>query len=136
MSAAITSHGTLIKRNGTTIGELRDITMPSLTRNTFDTSNQNDADDSYTIGIRRKGDLTFGINFLPSGDASHGTSAGLMKAWVDGSKDLYQGIYPDGSSWYCSGYVTQIAPKAPVDGSLSADITIKLTNAFIFANMA
>jgi hypothetical protein len=132
MSNAITSHGTLVKRNGTTIGELRDITMPNLTRNTFDTSNQNDADDSYVVGIRRKGDLTFGINFLPSGDATHGAVSGLLKAYQDGSKDLWQGVYPDGSSWYCSGYVTGLAPKAPVDGELAADVTVKLTNAFIF----
>jgi hypothetical protein len=132
MSNAITSHGTLVKRNGTAIGELRDITMPSLTRNTFDTSNQNDSDDSYTIGIRRKGDLTFGINFLPSGETTHGATAGLIKAWTDGSKDLWQGIYPDGASWYCSGYTVGIAPKAPVDGALAADITVKLTNGFIF----
>lgn len=132
MSNAISAHGTLVKRNGTTIGELRDISMPALTRNTFDTSNQNDDDDSYVVGIRRKGDLTFGINFLPSGDATHGATSGLIKAWKDGSKDLYQGVYPDGAGWYCSGFVTNIAPKAPVDGDLSADITIKLTNGFIF----
>ena len=132
MSNAITSHGTLVKRNGTTVGELRDITMPSLTRNTFDTSNQNDADDSYVIGIRRKGDLTFGINFLPSGETTHGATSGLIKAWTDGSKDLWSGHYPDGAAWYYSGYCVGIAPKAPVDGALEADITVKLTNAFIF----
>ena len=132
MSVAITSTGTLVKRNGTAIGELRDITMPALTRNTFDTSNQNDLDDSYVLGIRRKGDLQFSINFLPSGDATHGRVSGLIKAWNDGSKDLWSGHYPDGAAWYCSGYVTNISPKAPVDGALAADITVKLTNAFVF----
>jgi hypothetical protein len=132
MSNAITSTGTILKRNGTAIGELRDITMPSLTRNTFDTSNQNDSDDSYVLGIRRKGDLQFGINFLPSGDATHGKASGLIYAWQNGTKDLWQGIYPDGASWYCSGYVTNVSPKAPVDGALQADVTVKLTNAFIF----
>jgi hypothetical protein len=132
MSSAISAHGTLVKRNGTAVGELRDITMPSLTRNTFDTSNQNDSDDSYVVGIRRKGDLQFSINFLPSGETTHGATAGLIKAWMDGSKDLWQGVYPDGATWACSGYVTNISPKAPVDGELAADITVKLTNAFVF----
>jgi len=132
MSEAITSTGTLVKRNGTAIGELRDITMPALTRNTFDTSNQNDLDDSYVLGIRRKGDLSFGINFLPSGDGTHDRQTGLIKAWVDGSKDLWTATYPDGSGWACSGYVTNIAPTAPVDGALQANVTVKLTNAFVF----
>ena len=132
MSNAISAHGTLVKRNGTTIGEMRDITMPALTRNTFETTNQNDDDDSYIVGVRRKGDLSFSINFLPSGDATHGKASGLIKAWVDGSKDLWSGHYPDGSVWYCSGFLTNVSPKAPVDGSLSADVTVKLTNAFVF----
>ena len=132
MSSAISAHGTLVKRNGTAVGELRDITMPALTRNTFDTSNQTDSDDSYVVGIRRKGDLSFSINFLPSGETTHGATSGLIKSWTDGSKDLWQGVYPDGATWSCSGYTTSIAPKAPVDGELSADITVKLTNAFIF----
>jgi len=132
MSNAITSTGTILKRNGTAVAELRDITMPALQRNTFDTTNQNDADDSYALGVRRKGDLTFQINFLPSGETTHGKASGLIYAWNSGTRDLWQGIYPDGSSWYCSGYVVGIAPKAPVDGALQADITIKLTNAFIF----
>lgn len=132
MSNAISSHGTIVKRNNIEIGELRDITLPSLTRNTFDTSNQNDEDDSYVVGIRRKGDLTFTVNWLQSGEVTHGTSSGLLKAYTDGSKDLYEVDFPDGSTWLFSGYLTGLAPKAPVDGELSADITIKPTNAMIF----
>jgi hypothetical protein len=132
MSNAISSHGTVVKRNGTTIGELRDITSPALTRNTFDTSNQNDADDSYVVGIRRKGDLTFSVNWLQSGEVTHGAASGLLKAYQDGSKDLYEMDYPDGSKWYFSGFITNLAVKAPVDGELSADVSIKPTNAMIF----
>lgn len=133
MSNAIAARGTIIKRNGTTIGELRDITPPALSRNTVDTSTQNDVDESVIVGIRRKGEMSFTINFLPSGDATHGNGAtGLVKAWNDGTKDLYQVTFPDGISWYFSGYITNIAPKAPVDGELSADVTIKPTNATIF----
>lgn len=129
MSDAISSHGTLLKRNGTTIAELLDITPPALTRNTFDTSNQNDADDSYIVGIRRRGDLTFNVNFLPSGAVTHGNASGLIKAWTDGSKDLYEIDFPDGSIWSFSGFVTNVAPAAPVDGPLTAAVTVRPTNA-------
>lgn len=132
MSEAISAHGTLVARNGVTIGELKDITPPALERKTFDTSNQNDEDDSYIVGIRRRGELTFTVNFLPSGDATHGAQTGLIQAWADGSKDLYQVTFPDDSAWLFSGFLTNIAPKAPTDGELSATITIRPTNGMLF----
>jgi|PlaIllAssembly_1097288.scaffolds.fasta_scaffold58972_3 hypothetical protein len=131
MSDAISAHGTIVKRNNIEVGELRDITTPALTRNTFDTSNQNDDDDSYVVGIRRKGDLTFTVNWLQSGDVTHGSATGLLAAYQGGTKDLYEIDFPDGSTWIFSGFLTGLAVKAPVDGELSADITIKPTNAMI-----
>lgn len=133
MSNAITSHGTLIKRNTTTVGELRDITPPPLTRSSFDVSTQNDLDDAYVIGIRRHGEMQFNVNFLPSGDATHGTTNGLLYAYSNGTKDAYQVLYPDGSSWSFSGYVTNVSPKAPVDGAFDASVTIRPTGGFTFA---
>ena len=133
MSNAISSHGTLIKRAGTTVGELGDITPPPLMRNTFDTTVHTDNDDSYVVGIRRKGEVQFNINFLPSGEATHGTTSGLMKAWVDGSKDLWEIDFPDGTKWYFSGFVTNISPAAPVDGAQTASVTVRPTGGTIFA---
>ena len=132
MSNAISSHGTLVKRNGTTVGELRDITPPALTRNTFETTNQNDEDDSYVVGIRRKGELSFTVNMLLSGDATHGKASGLLKAYIDGTKDLWGIYFPDGATWLFSGFLTNFVPKAPVDGELSADITVRPTGETVF----
>ncbi len=132
MSSAISAHGTLVKRNSVTVGELRDITTPALTRNTFDTSNQNDSDESVVVGIRRKGELSFTVNWLQSGEVTHGTTSGLLKAYTDGSKDLWGLYFPDGSTWLFSGYLTNLSVKAPVDGELSADVSVKPTNASIF----
>jgi len=131
MSNAISAHGTVVKRNGTAIGEMRDVTPPALTRNTFDTTNQNDADESYVVGVRRKGDLSFTVNWLQSGEVTHGSASGLLKAYQDGTKDLYEVDFPDGSKWYFSGYISNLAPKSPVDGEQSADVSIRPTNAII-----
>lgn len=131
MSNAVSAQGTIVKRNGAAIGELRDITPPPLTRNTFDTTNQNDANDSYVVGIQRRGEMTLSINFLPSGDQTHGVASGLLKAYKDGSKDLYEVDFIDGAKWYFSGYVTNIAPKAPVDNAFTADVTIRPTGGML-----
>lgn len=124
-SNAISAHGTTISRNGDEIAELRDITPPPLTRNTIETSTQNSSDDSYVVGMRRKGELSFNLGFLPSGEATHNSLAGLVKAWHDGSKDLYLLRFPDGATWQFSGFVTSIAPSAPVDGGLEAAVNIR-----------
>ncbi len=125
MSNGISAQGTTIKRNGTLIAELRDITPPPLTRNSIDTTTHNDLEDSFVVGIRRKGDMTFQINYLGGTEVTHGSASGLIKAWVDGSKDLYEIDFPDGANWTMSGYVTNIAPSAPVDGALTASISIR-----------
>jgi hypothetical protein len=131
-SQGISAHGTLVKRIGVEIGELKDITPPPLSRKTIETSTQNSSDDSYVVGIRRKGELGFMVNFLPSSDATHNSATGLIKAWNDGSKDRYNVTYPDGSDWMFSGFVSNIAPKAPVDGGLEAQIAIRPSGGHIF----
>jgi len=130
-SIGISAQGTIIRRNGTAIAELKDITPPSLTRNPLETTMHNSSDDSYVVGIRRRGELQFTINFLPQDETTHAAASGLIKAWADGSKDLYEIDFTDGGAWFFSGFVTQISPSAPVDGVLEAQISIRPTNGMI-----
>ena len=133
MSNAISSHGTLVARNGATIGELRNITPPVLARNTFETTTQNDADASFVMGVRRaSGDLQFEINFLPSGDATHGqASTGLLYSYNNGLIDRWNVNFPDGSVWMFSGGITSLAVTANAEGALDAKVSVKVTSAFI-----
>jgi len=137
---AISAQGTLIARAPaatptvfTTIGELHDITAPALSRNPIEMTAHNDVEESFVVGIRRKGELQFEIGFLPT-LATHGQSAGLIKAWKDGTRDIYKITYPEGSIWLFSGYVTNFAPKAPVDDALTADVTIRPTGTSTFTD--
>ena len=126
-SNGISAHGTIVKRNGLPIAELKDITPPALTRKPIDTTTHNSDDDSYVVGIRRKGELQFMLNFLPSGESSHYAvnSSGLLTAWAEGTKDLYEIDFPDGAIWTFSGFVTNIAAKQPVDGAQEANVSIR-----------
>jgi hypothetical protein len=131
-SNAISAHGTIIKRNGDPIAELRDITPPALTRKPIETTTHNSDDDSYVVGIRRKGELQFLMNFLPFDEPTHDASTGLLDAWAMGSKDEYEIDFPDGAVWLFSGFVTNVAPKAPVDGEQSANVSIRPSGGQIF----
>lgn len=124
MSNGISAQGTLIEQNGITIGELRDIAGPQRTRKVIDITTHNDSDNSIVVGIRRKGGLTVTVNYLPA------TKEAFDKSYELASLDEYKVIFPDnpvvGSRSYIlfSGYVTDIGPKMPVDGDLTAAYTI------------
>lgn len=109
------------------IAELMDITPPALSRNTIETTNQNSDDDRYIPGgVRRHGECTFNVNFLPT-DPTHDHLTGLQQSWFEGNRDIFRIDYPDGSAWLFSGFVTNIGPSTPVDDRFAADVTIRPT---------
>ncbi len=137
-NAAISAQGTLIYRAPAAtptafveIGDLHAITPPPLNRNSIETTSHAETDASFIVGIRRMGAFTFQIGFNPT-TPSHGTASGLMKAWEDGSRDVYKVVYPTGNFWVFSGSVTNMGPSAPVDEQLVADVTIQPTGSHIF----
>jgi hypothetical protein len=137
-SKGISAHGTILKRNGTAIAEVKDITAPALTRKPIETTTHNSDDDSYVPGVRRKSELQFMLNFLPSGEATHNSITGLLEAWATGQKDRYDVLYPSedgiatGAQWIFSGFVSNIAPKMPVDGALEASVSIRPSGGEVF----
>jgi hypothetical protein len=127
---ALSGHGTLIKRNGTTIAELGDITPPALSRNEFDATTQLEDIDSYIMGVLRRGPVTFGFNFIPT-NTTHDHTAGLLKAIVDKAMDRYDFIFPDGTTWIASGQVQSVVTTGPVDGKLSGNVTLRFSGPMI-----
>lgn len=125
-SAGISAHGTIIKMGNTPVGELRDITPPALSRKAIETTTHNSDDDSYVAGHRRKGEMQLQVNFLPSGDQT------LMDSWAAGTKEKWELDYPDGGVWVFSGFVSNIGPKAPVDGALEASVSIRPSGGHVF----
>jgi hypothetical protein len=112
----------------TPIAALRGLTPPALTRNPIETTNHNNLDDSYIVGIRRHGEMTASVSFLPA-HGSHDHLTGLQKAWHAGTRDLYQITFPDGTVWEFAAYVTNISPDAPTDDLLSAEVTFRPSGA-------
>ena len=133
---ALSGHGTLVARAPsssptvfTTIAELGDITPPGLTRNEFDTTSQQEDIDSYVLGVLRRSPITFPMNFIPS-DASQDHLTGLHKSMIQKATDGWKVTFPDGTTWVGSGQISKLESKAPVDGKLSLDVTIRLSGKF------
>ena len=135
MTLAISSHGTLVLRAPaatpavfTAIAELGDVTPPELSRNEFDATTQDKNIDSYVLGVLRRGAMTLSLNFLGT-DASHDHLTGLIKAHTTEPPpvDGYKITFPDGLVWVASGQCKGVSLKAPVDGKMSADVTIRFS---------
>jgi hypothetical protein len=133
MTTPISAHGTLIARAPaatpavfTTIAELGDFTLPEMTRNEFDASVHNRNIDNYVLGILRRGAMTFPFNFIPT-DPTQDHLTGLYKAIIDNAIDGYRVTLSDGTPWIMSGQVQAIKPTAPVDGKLTADVTLRFS---------
>lgn len=137
MGDAISAQGTIIERDPlgagsfSAIAELRDISGPALSRNPIETTNHNDEDESFVVGIRRHGEVTFTIGYIPT-NASHSSGAGLIQSWQDGARDVFRVTYPDGSEWVFSGFISNFAAGAPVDDGLTADVSIRTTGQMMF----
>lgn len=129
---AMSGHGTLIDVQltpggaYTEIAELRDITPPGLSRNEFDATTQNEDIDSYALGVLRREAVTVAVNFIPSNN-THDHLTGMQKLLIDNTRTGFKFTYPDGTEWICSGQVSGFKPTAPVDGLMSAEMTLRFS---------
>ncbi len=135
----VSSYGTLLKigdgggpETFTTIAEVKDISGPSFERATIDatTHSSTGAWKEVVPGLLEPGEVSFEIGFLPT-NATHSQTSGLVRDLKNRTKRNFQLVFTDGGSttWQFAAYVTGFTPKAPVDGLLGADVTLKLTGA-------
>lgn len=141
---AISGHGTVIQKATvasplvfTTIAEMNTVTPPPLSRNEFDATTQNLNIDTYVLGVLRRGQMTFPMNFLPT-NATHDHLTGVYKSLITEPPPVegWRILFPDANTtrWVMSGQVQGIAPTAPVDGLLSANVTVRFTGKMIIGN--
>jgi len=133
MSEGIATLGTDLTRNAVHVAQVMDINGPDLSTDTDEITNHDSVDgvEEFLVTIKRTGEWTFELVFNGDED-SHDDNTGLIKAWQDRSLDEYVCTYPDGSKWEFVAYVTGFSMAAPVDGHLSADVTLRPSGAPTF----
>ena len=128
MSDAVVSTGILVKRADlatptvfTTIAEIDQVTPAGLSRNKIETSTHNDGTESHVLGILRKSDPTFHINYVGS-NASH---AQILADIAANTKANWQIAFPSGVKRTGNAYVQMFEfDDAPVDGKQGAKIAL------------
>ena len=145
-TGALSSFGTFLKiGNGgtptetfTTIAEVRDISGPAFALGTEDVTNHDSAGwREHIPTIIEAGQVTFDLNF--KGDATQGFGSGsLYDDMVDKTKRNFQIVLPSGvgatnDTGAFAAYVTGFELSAPVEGVLSASVTLQITGAVTWA---
>lgn len=143
---ALSSFGTFLKiGNGgtptetfTTIAEVRDISGPSFAVGTEDVTNHDSNGwREHIPTIIEGGEVTFDINFV--GGATQGFASGsLYDDMVDKTKRNFQIVLPAGvgssnDTGSFAAYVTGFELSAPVEGVLTASVTLSITGSVTWA---
>ncbi len=129
-SVAVNAFGTLLKRNGTTVAEVTDISAPELSRDTAEvTHHQSPGMWRERIKILKDaGEVSLSINYIPT-NSTHNAAAGMLGDFAnDSTNDTWTLVFSDvaATTWSFAGAITKFSPKAPIDDRLTADITIQL----------
>lgn len=109
------------------LAEILDFDGASLSKETNEVTshNQNDKWRRFISSLRDGGEISFDVNFAPERD----------KFKIDKSKiDLFRIIFPDddNTQWRLEGTMTGLNPSNPVEGVMTASITIKVTGKPLF----
>ena len=140
-TAAQNAHGTLLKLGDgggsevfTTIAEVKDISGPQLTRNELEaTSHSSGGWDEYVAGIKRGGQVTFDVNWVPN-NATHDSSTGVLSKFNGGTAVNFKLVENTTSplTWSFAAIVTNFSTNKPVDGIRGGSITLRITGAVTY----
>ncbi len=133
-TSAVSSHGTLLKVGDgadpevfTTIAEVKDISGPSMSLNMEDATSHDSGGWREEIPtLLEAGDISFDINY------TGGTSQTILaEAQMTRERLNFQMVLPLATpvTKAFSGYVTSHEYSAPVEGILTASVTIRVSGA-------
>jgi hypothetical protein len=130
MSSAISAFGIHLEMSDVEIAEVKDISGPGLSLNTIDvTAHDGSGWRDFVATLLDAGEVTFEINYVPTGATHDNTAGGLLYAMDQQTLEDFDLIFPDAgtTTWSFDGYVTAFEPGAPVDGALTASVTIRIS---------
>lgn len=121
------AYGTTLVMSGDPIAQVTNISGPSLALDTVDVTTHDQANfwEQHIATVLRSGTLTLDIIYDP-GLADHVSVLGNM---VGRDAESFELRFPDTaySEYYFEAFVTGFTPAAPVEGALTASVTLKIT---------
>ena len=114
----------------TTIGHVKDVTGPNISRGTIDITDHDSTDGfrEFFGGLVDGGEVTFQIGLDHEAAAHSGLWASFSSstevpwAWLI-TFNVFSGTY----TWAFDGFLTALSPGAPMEGQNVWDLTVKVT---------
>lgn len=135
--AKYSAFGCSLKRNTTVIANVTNISGPGLSLDTEDvTSHDSTGGWEEVVGtILRSGEVTLDIVYDPDNATHKYASAGLLHDLVSRVPTTYNLFFSDSTpaTWQFSALVTGFQPNMPVNGALTASVSLKLTGSVTLA---
>ena len=113
------------------VAEVMDITPPNQQADDVETTHYKSPNRTkeYTPGLIEPGEMSFGINWIPSDD----TDLLLQGLKSSGAKRKMRVTWPNGVTWSWTGYIKGFEPTAPIDDRMTATVTVKVSGATAIA---
>lgn len=128
--------------NYTALGEITDISPPSVSKDVIETTSHGSGGvKTYIGGLVDYGEVSITVNYDPDGTTNDAIRDLAVEAHETVGNKLYKisyndgtiGDYSDSSTETFIGIVTGFEPQAPMDGQLSATFTIKVTGTVTYS---
>ena len=113
----------------TTIAEVTNISGPTLTQEVVDVTSHSSsgAFREKVGGLLDGGEVTFDLNFIPTGATHKEAVGGLLYNYTQRSVNNYKLLFVDTTYWIFPALVTSIPPDAPIDGKLGMSVTLTVS---------
>lgn len=133
MANAIVTIGTTLARGtGTgspetfeTVRGVQDLSGPDTTRTEIDTTDITDTDQTFVLGLRTNGQVSFSMNYVPS-DTVH---AGLATDYSDGTLRNFKLTFVDTTEVEFAAYVQGFSYSVSKDSTLMRDVVLRISGA-------
>ncbi len=131
----LAAFGTKLLRGAVEVAQVQSISGPGLALDTEDvTSHDSPGGWEEVVGtILRSGEISLDIVYDPKAATHKYATGGLLYDLVSRTPTTYTLTFPDSTSWSFSALVVGFEPSAPVEGALTASVTLKLTGSVTLA---
>lgn len=125
--------GAAMRRNGTEIAEVTNISGPSFSADTIEATHLKSPKywREFIGGLKDGGEISFDLNLILA-NATHNAATGLLSTLAGSAApptDTYDLVFPDATVWTMRGIVTKYETGFEIDGKLEASLTVKVTGA-------
>ena len=126
--------GTALMRGAVEIAQVTSISGPGISLDTVDVTEHDSATawEEVVATILRSGEISIEIAYDPNAATHKNAAGGLLNDLITRTPTTYSLVFPStpAATWtFTSCYVVGFEPSMPVDGALTASVTLKPTGA-------